>query len=75
MSKKPLQRSIRFVTENHEYVDNLAQELHDAMVYTDKNFSMALNLVLAYCRSKGISAKELIATVMTEAQSDKTKKK
>lgn len=66
MAKKPLQRSIRFVAENHEYVDNLAQELFDAMVYTEKNYSMALNLVISYCRAKGISAQELIGTVMTE---------
>lgn len=75
MAKKPLQRSIRFVAENHEFVDKLAEELHDAMVYTDKNFSMALNLVIAYCRAKGITAEELVATVMTGRRDEQQPKK
>lgn len=75
MAKKPVQRSIRFVSENHEHVDKLAEQLHEGMVYTDKNFSMALNLMISYCRTKGISAQELVATVMTEAKASEPKKK
>lgn len=75
MAKKPLQRSIRFVAENHEFVDSIAEELHDAAVYTDKNFSMALNLLISYCRVKGISPQELVATVMTEGREESKKAK
>lgn len=67
MARKAVQRSNRFMADNHEYVDKLADELLRAAVYPEKNFSMALNLVISYCRAKGISAKELVATVMTEA--------
>lgn len=74
MAKKPVQRSVRFVAENHEYVDALAQELFDAAVYTDKNYSMALNLILSYCRAKGITAKDLLATVLAENEKDSRKK-
>lgn len=38
MTRKAVQRSNRFMADNHEYVDKLADELLRAAVYPEKNF-------------------------------------